>query len=289
MVISKSRTLSGPNPSSIIDEIEDDLEEYVDTLLHPVKKSDDGIGQETEYSENTLDGNRKKHHHEEDIIIVVHKSDSDSKDSTAEFPNEVSPSGKPMNKPDKPKLRLVAEDFPDEPMTPDVCSVTNHRFNDKKTCSSSAQYTFEPHFSATYSKNVKKQMKKRYAKHRGEDDSICDYRTEGPDLDVTERALCPFTWNVSKRNPARIPEYLYEAKCACQKSRGVTRTAVCVELKSKIRVLWRVGCENNLHVYKEGWEEIDVACVPVGQITGEGQPGAQIKFPPFANSKPKKN
>ncbi|GFY70636.1 uncharacterized protein TNIN_188281 [Trichonephila inaurata madagascariensis] len=273
--------LSGP--SSIVDEIDDELEAYVDTLLHPVKKIDDGIGQETEYSEDKIDGNRRKHH-VEDIVVVIHKSDSDLTASSVEFLNEISPSGEPENKQDEPKLRLVAEDFPDEPMAPDVCSVTNHRFNDKKTCSSSAHYTFEPHFSAPYSKNVKKQMKKRYAKNRGEDDSICDYRTEGPDLDVTERALCPFTWNVSKRNPARIPEYLYEAKCACQKSRGVTHTAVCVELKSKIRVLWRVGCENNLHVYKEGWEEINVACVPVGQATGEGQPGARIKFPPLTNS-----
>ncbi|GFT53380.1 uncharacterized protein NPIL_691011 [Nephila pilipes] len=269
---------------SVVDKMDRQLEAYLDNLLHPVKGRDDGTEHDTEYSKHKHDENRKQHHHIEDIIYI-HKSDSDdSIDSSAEFLDEALSSDEPEKKPDKPQIRLVAEDFPDDPMAQDVCSVSKNYFNDKKTCSSNKQYTFEPHVSSTYSKNVRKQMKKRYAKHRDADDSMCDYRTEGADLDVTERALCPFTWNVSKKNSARIPEYLYEAKCACQVSRGVTHSAVCVELKSKIRVLWRVGCENNLHVYKEGWEEIAVACVPVGQATGESQPGARIKLPPLSSS-----
>ncbi|GIX81594.1 uncharacterized protein CEXT_333611 [Caerostris extrusa] len=86
----------------------------------------------------------------------------------------------------------------------------------------------------------------------------------GPNEDVAERAMCPFKWMVSNRNPSRIPEYLYEAQCACQISRLTSRVASCIQLKAKIRVLWRVSCEGPLHVYKEGWEEISVACVPVG-------------------------
>ncbi|CAL1264351.1 unnamed protein product [Larinioides sclopetarius] len=185
---------------------------------------------------------------------------SDFRDSMPDILEEALTPKKPIDKPIPPKepypvsRRSLSVSLNDasSPLRPDICSVSNHSFYDRQTCSSGYQYRLEPHLSATFSEDLKAQMQERYSPPK---QTVCGFkRRMNPHKDVTERALCPFQWKVSEGNPSRIPEYLYEAKCSCTDS--------CTELKSKIRVLWRVGCEDQLHVYREGWEEIAVACVP---------------------------
>ncbi|GBM45355.1 hypothetical protein AVEN_172974-1 [Araneus ventricosus] len=193
-------------------------------------------------------------------ILFIRESDSKLKDPLADILEEVLSPKKSIDKSIEPKEPYPVSERPlskslNEELSlqrPDTCSTSNHSFYDRQTCSSGYQYRLEPHLSDTYSADLKAQMLERYSPPK---QTVCGFqRRMKPDKDVTERALCPFQWEVSKRNPSRIPEYLYEAKCSCTDS--------CAELKSKIRVLWRVGCEDQLHVYREGWEEIAVACVP---------------------------
>ncbi|KAF8792798.1 Interleukin cytokine-related protein 17.1 like protein [Argiope bruennichi] len=226
-------------------------------LLH----QNDGI----DVHEVKISSNAKGNHHPVKEILYIRESDSDSTISLSDFLKEALSSKESADEPIEPKepdyhsreslSQFLHKALSRDQLLPDTCSVTNHSFNDGQTCSSSPQYRLEPHLSATFSEDLKAQMLERYSIGKDSSQPVCGFRRRmRPDKDVIQRALCPFQWVVSERNPSRIPEYLYEAKCSCLNS--------CAELKSKIRVLWRVGCDDALHVYKEGWEEIAVACVP---------------------------
>ncbi|KFM60682.1 hypothetical protein X975_19404, partial [Stegodyphus mimosarum] len=149
----------------------------------------------------------------------------------------------------------------------DTCSIYNHSFSDQQTCPSRLQYEIEPHFTKNYLDSLRSALERKQVKLHPED-SMCNYRKHlGLDRGVEERALCPFNWTLTDRNPARIPEYLLTAKCSCQISRKIkNKTAKCVEFKAKVPVLWRTDCKDGVHIYREGWEEIAVACVPLGRF-----------------------
>ncbi|KAG8194616.1 hypothetical protein JTE90_003093 [Oedothorax gibbosus] len=115
--------------------------------------------------------------------------------------------------------------------------------------------------------------------NRTEKDSLCNYTKimETRNL-VNERSLCPFYWNVSSKNTARIPEVLYVAQCACYTPKGIGG-ARCEEFKTKVQVVWKIGCEGGKYVYKEGWEYISVACYPVMPEKIKTRPLTQFEKP----------
>lgn len=132
----------------------------------------------------------------------------------------------------------------------------------QQTCQSGPEYKVR--FHNMYAANLKRDMESMLPEEK---DSKCNFKNTGP---VEDRALCPFTWNVSNYNPARIPPYLYNASCSCTVSRPIPDMLECVPIKKAIPVLWEVGCDGKEKKYKPGWEEITVACVPLETRISEG-------------------
>lgn len=153
---------------------------------------------------------------------------------------------------------------PDEvPPFDDTCPNEDSAWSIHKTCSGGAEY--EMTFHPEYSKTLRRDMEAM--RPSGNSDKCNYYRRLGTDTDVDDRSLCPFNWTINS-NKYRIPEFLYEAQCPCQIANlkvypNVTR---CTQLKRIIPVLWNVDCKGGKKKYKEGWQEISVACVPVVEL-----------------------
>ncbi|GIY70739.1 uncharacterized protein CDAR_180881 [Caerostris darwini] len=230
------------NPDSQVDKHIENRKVY-----YHQENNDANIANEEDESSLHATDEIQKEHHPAEVVFV--RNDFDSASSLVEFVNGLL----------SPKKSQKTMNF-DDPLFPDTCSMEKHPFYDKQMCPSSPQYAIEQHFSASYSENLRTQMAEKYSQRTDH-----EYRKRMKlKRDISERAICPFRWVESKRNPSRVPEYLFEAECTTDFSRGKSYLSPCVQLKSKIRVLWRVGCEDSYHVYSEGWEEISVACVPMG-------------------------
>ncbi|XP_071036983.1 uncharacterized protein [Parasteatoda tepidariorum] len=128
---------------------------------------------------------------------------------------------------------------------------------DDKLCTKGSKYIVGQFNSSKYAEKLYGEMLRKIPHS---DEFMCSYTTYGS---VNERAICPYVLNISERNPDRLPERLFFAKCSCQMSRsGNFHQTVCIELKVKVPVLWRMECQENSFKYQEGWDEIVVACVP---------------------------
>lgn len=144
-----------------------------------------------------------------------------------------------------------------------TCPTEDFAPNFRQTCENGPEYEmmFHPAFSEALKHDMEELLPEGGDGGRGRK---CDFRKRlGPDRGVEDRALCPFRFNTS-RNSSRLPEVLYVAECSCQVSRPINNEQFeCVEVKRVVPVLWITSCSDGKKTYREGWEEIAVACAPV--------------------------
>ena len=73
-------------------------------------------------------------------------------------------------------------------------------------------------------------------------------------------ALCPFRF-VRNKDRNRIPSTLLQTKCVCPYTSD--NRYLCQEVVRYVSVYRRTGCVDGVYVYREVWEQVNVACIAV--------------------------